>query len=69
MKKHADIRMVPDGSSMTSCDSTVDVDLESIPSSEKGSIDSVADVGKSCQELTKPTENKRYETHNFNCFL
>ncbi|KAK4016193.1 hypothetical protein OUZ56_031149 [Daphnia magna] len=54
MKREPNVRMVPDGMSTCSSNNTLEIDLDSSESQnlEAVSIDSIADVGKSCQELT-----------------
>lgn len=55
------MRMVPDGMSTCSSNNTLEIDLDSSESQnlEAVSIDSIADVGKSCQELTAASADQR----------
>lgn len=70
IKDDTNIRMVPDGSSLSSCssDSTVDIGLSS-DNIQSGSVDSVTDVGKSSLELTTPDDDQRYDKLRFHCFF
>ncbi len=70
IKNTTNIRMVPDGSSVSSCssDSTVDIALSS-DNIQSGSVDSVTDVGKSSLELTTPDDDQRYDKLRFHYFF
>lgn len=61
MKREPNVRMVPDGMSTCSSNNTLEIDLDSSESQnlEAVSIDSIADVGKSCQELTAASADQR----------
>ncbi|XP_057373829.1 Na(+)/citrate cotransporter-like isoform X3 [Daphnia carinata] len=66
MKRDPNVRMVPDGMSTCSSNNTLEIDLDSSEgvsqNLEAVSIDSIADVGKSCQELTSPTDQRSYSS-------
>ncbi|XP_057373828.1 Na(+)/citrate cotransporter-like isoform X2 [Daphnia carinata] len=74
MKRDPNVRMVPDGMSTCSSNNTLEIDLDSSEgvsqNLEAVSIDSIADVGKSCQELTSPTDQSDGLCVNMRkCFL
>ncbi|KAI9557048.1 hypothetical protein GHT06_016845 [Daphnia sinensis] len=74
MKRDPNVRMVPDGMSTCSSSNTFDIDLDSSEgvsqNLEAVSIDSIADVGKSCQELTSSADQSDDLCVNMRkCFL
>lgn len=62
MKKDPNVRMVPDGMSTCASSNTIEIDLDSSESVcqnlEADSIDSIAEVGKSCQELAASVDQR-----------
>ncbi|KAI9557042.1 hypothetical protein GHT06_016839 [Daphnia sinensis] len=56
-KKHSNVRVIPSGLSTSSSSLNMEHTFENI-CAETGSVDSVADVGKSCMELTTSGEQR-----------